>query len=346
MSGEATEDDAQQALPVALAAVTVAGQCRERSPVDLALFGQDADRFVPRFAQPAIGEALLARAIEAGAAECVADLTTASGARPFRVSLWRQRGGDRIRLIAAFAAMGEDRPKARQGAAGTVALPAVLEIAHDCHAPLASLIAQSVALRAEAETTGDPALAMLGADMAAGAWRLQRLCDDLFALGAEGGDATLHRTGEIDLTRLARRVMRLAAPVARLHGVDLVLPKTGGEEVPVVLADESSLWGALDDLIRHAIRAAGRGGRVAVDVQPAAGGLALVVRGTPPGRGQPQTPATAGDRPIAHWRDPREREAIATVLAISGAALEEAGAGALALAERVVFPASRCLALP
>lgn len=101
-SGDATGPEAD--LPTALAAVTVAGQCRERSPVDLALFGEAAERFVERFADPLAGEALLARALADGAAEGRAALITAARVGTFRVSLWRQRSGEKVRVVAAFAA--------------------------------------------------------------------------------------------------------------------------------------------------------------------------------------------------------------------------------------------------
>ncbi|MEO1459146.1 MAG: hypothetical protein AAFV49_16520 [Pseudomonadota bacterium] len=108
-SAHGGESPSGAGLPLCIAAVTVAGQCRERSPADEAVFGAAGDRFTTRFCDPGTGQALLARAISEGAAEGSAALTTGAGDAPFRVTLWRQRGGDRVRLIAAFAA---DRPAA------------------------------------------------------------------------------------------------------------------------------------------------------------------------------------------------------------------------------------------
>ncbi|MEM6678466.1 MAG: hypothetical protein AAF675_11415 [Pseudomonadota bacterium] len=97
--------EAPPSLPLALVAVTVAGQCRERSPADKALFGDDSAgaRFVDRFEDAKLGQALLARAIADGTAESRAVVLTTGGAVGCRVSLWRQRGGERLRITAAFA---------------------------------------------------------------------------------------------------------------------------------------------------------------------------------------------------------------------------------------------------
>jgi len=92
------------ALPVAMAALSVDGRCRERNPSDLAIFGAESDRLVPRFLEADTGQAMLARSIDQGTAEGAALLVTTAGPRRFRVSLWRQRGGERIRVLAAFAA--------------------------------------------------------------------------------------------------------------------------------------------------------------------------------------------------------------------------------------------------
>ncbi|MEL6574583.1 MAG: hypothetical protein AAFQ81_01735, partial [Pseudomonadota bacterium] len=99
--GPGGSDALPVALPVALLAVTVNGRCRERSPADLALFGSDADGFLERFADRHLGQSLFARAVEDGTAEGWAVLLTAAGPIGCRVSLWRQRGGERIRVVAA-----------------------------------------------------------------------------------------------------------------------------------------------------------------------------------------------------------------------------------------------------
>ncbi|MEM6972397.1 MAG: hypothetical protein AAF577_06295 [Pseudomonadota bacterium] len=90
-----------------LTAVTVAGQCRERSPVDKTVFGTRGDRFDDRFDDPAAARLLLAQAVAEGAA--MAEMVVMAGAvgLPAQVALWRQRGGDRIRIVAAFALMPE-----------------------------------------------------------------------------------------------------------------------------------------------------------------------------------------------------------------------------------------------
>ena len=87
------QEGAEHAMPVAMAALDVAGQIRERSPADMAIFGDGATRLIDRFIQPAGGQALLARAVNDGSAEGIAWLATGAGQQRFRISLWRQRGG-------------------------------------------------------------------------------------------------------------------------------------------------------------------------------------------------------------------------------------------------------------
>ena len=72
----------------------------------MAIFGEDATRLIDRFIQPAGGQTLLARAVSGGSAEGTAWLNTTAGQRRFRISLWRHRGGDRIRVLAAFSVCG------------------------------------------------------------------------------------------------------------------------------------------------------------------------------------------------------------------------------------------------
>ena len=74
-------------MPVAMAALDVAGQIRERSPADMAIFGDGATRLIDRFVQPAGGQELLARAASDGSAETTAWLITAAGQQRFRISL-------------------------------------------------------------------------------------------------------------------------------------------------------------------------------------------------------------------------------------------------------------------
>jgi len=56
-------------MPVAMAALDVAGQLRERSPIDLAIFGDEATRLTDRFVEPAGAQSLLAWAVSDGNAE-------------------------------------------------------------------------------------------------------------------------------------------------------------------------------------------------------------------------------------------------------------------------------------
>lgn len=337
-SGDATGPEAD--LPTALAAVTVAGQCRERSPVDLALFGEAAERFVERFADPLAGEALLARALAEGAAEGSATLVTAAGARAFRVSLWRQRGGDKIRLLAAFAALG-------RGAApgdGPVS-PHAARIAHDMQAPLGALIASGDALRAEALEPRPDRVARHAADITAASWRMLRLAGDLLDLAASGGTGGHARAlVEVDLHRLLGRARRMAlaeAAAAEVALEPLAVPGCG--PLPGVLSDESVLGGVIDDLLRHAIRAAGEGGAVRVAIEGTAEqGLAVAIRGTSAGARAARRRARSEIR-LPSAAAPRRDAALREAAAMAGGTLDMRSGSGGDVQARLGFSPSRCL---
>ncbi|MEL7140426.1 MAG: hypothetical protein AAFP67_15325, partial [Pseudomonadota bacterium] len=232
-------------LPVALLAVTVNGRCRERSPADLALFGPDGERFVERFEDRTVGQALFARAVDHGTADGQAVLLTAAGGLRCRVSLWRQRGGERIRVVAAIApetpggGMGGDggagggSSDGSGAARGRADLPAASEqasgLAWGRYPPLLSRSAGAVmdvlgALRGRAGA----AERLVLEDALAGLWRLMGLSGEMArraALVAElpegAAPASMPLPGagampsEVDLDRLVARLVRLATGTAR-----------------------------------------------------------------------------------------------------------------------------------
>ncbi len=202
-------------MPVAMAALDVAGQIRERSPADIAIFGEDATRLVDRFIQLAGGQTLLARG---GSAEGTAWLNTTAGQRRFRISLWRHRGGDRIRVLAAFSVCGEIDTDAHKGLPD-LAREALTRMGHDMRSPLAAAMGFAEMIRANPEDLKPAEAARHASDIVAAAWRLPRIADDLEAAGASGEMRPALRPAEVDLARLARRVARLAAPAARAAGV-------------------------------------------------------------------------------------------------------------------------------
>ena len=327
-------------LPVALATVTVAGQCRERSPIDVSLFGPDGDRFVDRFVARSEGQALLSRGISDGAAEAAALLVTPSGARPFRVTLWRQRGGERIRLLAAFCADELPPPKAIPALARDGGFRATVQrIGHDLRTPLSVLLRLAGRLRDGAGQAAPEEIASCASDIAAASWRLVSLADDLALAGAVGDAVPLGRAAEVDLARISRRIARLARPLA--ESVGAVIETVGLKEGAVVVADESSLWGVIDDLLQGAVRSAGQGGAAHVALFEADGGVALRI-GAEAGSDEAERPESAGPISAAAVVS-RGAEQIARVLAESGARLEFAAPRRGGMEARVVFPASRCL---
>ncbi|MEO0427632.1 MAG: hypothetical protein AAF160_09315 [Pseudomonadota bacterium] len=316
-------------LPVALLAVTVNGRCRERSPADLALFGPDGERFVERFEDRTVGQALFARAVDHGTADGQAVLLTAAGGLRCRVSLWRQRGGERIRVVAAIApetpegGMGGDggagggSSDGSGAARGRADLPAASEQASGPawgrYPPLLSRSAGAVmdvlgALRGRASA----AERLVLEDALAGLWRLMGLSGEMarraalvaeLPEGATPASMSLPGAGampsEVDLDRLVARLVRLATGTARR--ADVGLERAAAEEAPLwVVADAAALWSAVEMALEGAIDTVAEGGSVTVRIeQGARGGVCL--------------------RLIA-------RAALPSALA-SGAASEDAGAG-------------------
>src|SRR6056297_2308279 len=159
-------ETAAAAMALAIAAVSVDGRCRERSPADLALFGEARDRFVDRFETPEEGQSLLAAAIGAGTAETTARLRTQAGVSAHRVSLWRQRGGERIRLVAAFAGPAAEEPASRRGPSAPPAGAGDGALCRALESTLGGLIFRAEAARGAAGA----AEARAAADILAGAW--------------------------------------------------------------------------------------------------------------------------------------------------------------------------------
>jgi len=329
------------AMPVAMAALDVAGQIRERSPADMAIFGEGATRMIDRFVQPACGQALLARAVSDGSAEGVAALVTGAGQGRFRISLWRQRGGARIRVLAAFSAC-----ETLEGALGEgLAEPAretLIRMGHDMRSPLAAVMGFAGLIRAHTDGRKPTEAAGHATDIVAAAWRLMRIADDLEGAGTSGEVLPALRLAEVDIARLARRVARLATPAARTAGVVIQvrgLPKRGCG--PLVLGDESTLWSVIDNLLQNAVGHAGRGAVVAIALRtPGNGkeGLILEIADNGPGL---EAEELAGllqsakpGRGLVFMRD---------LARANGAELEIDTAPGQGLTARIVFPAARCL---
>jgi len=305
---------------VALAAVSVDGRCRERNPADLAIFGAERDQLVERFAVRASGQALFARATTDGAAEGAAVLLTAAGAQPFRISLWRQRGGDKIRVLAAFAACDGAEPL--RPAPDHGATPPAM-IGHEMGGTIDAVLGLAEGLRASGEA------AAVATDLLSAAWRLRRLADELIALDAGAAEWPRPVVAEVDVARLLRRVLRLRAPAAVARDVTLAAPELPARGAgPMVLTDERALWSTLDILLARAIARSAAQTTLSVGLEGGSAGQDLEIALDP------------GEADAAH--DPTRPD---TVLAerlarAAGAQLSTEADGASA---RLRFPAARCL---
>lgn len=335
------------ALPLAMAALDVAGQMRERSPTDLAVFGAGSARLTERFLEPATGQQLLARVVAEGSAEAAAWLQTAAGPRRFRVALWRARGGERIRILAAFAAIAEGAAPAADTLDADIpdmAREAVLRLGRELRTPIEAVMGFSELLRADPAGLTPEQVSAHASDVLAAAWRMMRLTSDLLAAAVPGGVQPPLHVAEVDIARLARRIAGLAAPAARSAGVTI---RTGGlpepGHGPLLLGDESTLWSALDALLQNALRHCGRGATVVLGLVPGAGGPVLEISDDGPGiaadrlAGLLAAPAEVGGVP-------RNGLAVCRALArANGAELELESGPERGLTARVVFPAARCL---
>jgi signal transduction histidine kinase len=331
-----------------MAALDVAGQIRERSPADMAIFGEGAVRLIDRFVQPVGGQAMLARAVSEGSAEGTAWLVTGAGQRRFRISLWRQRGGERIRVLAAFSVFGAPGgapvADASAGLSG-LAREAMIQMGHDMNSPLVAVMGFAELIRANPDRLKPAEAAAHAADIVSAAWRLMRIADDLEAVGTSGEVLPALHMAEVDIARLVRRVVRLAVPAARAAGVAINakgLPRRG--RGPLVLGDESMLWSIIDNLLQNAVRHAGRGAVVAIALRaPGDGngegqGVVLEIADNGPGL---KADELAG---LLQGGKPGRGLAFSRAMArANGTELEIDTAPGQGLTARLVFPAARCL---
>ncbi|MEM9782329.1 MAG: hypothetical protein AAF899_07620 [Pseudomonadota bacterium] len=271
---------------LALTAVTVAGQCRERSPVDLALFGNDGERFETRFADPAEGRRLLAQAVEAGAASSETRVAAGAAVMPARVALWRQRGGDRIRLIAAFALAESGGEQLRADAVATT-LAGVSRLLPGLEGAGAVDATALVAFARQIRRTLEATLLQLSETDATGRSLPERVAPSLWRLSTLVALMERHRDAdcvpgagaplaETDLVALVRRVMTLHETAAITRDVGLVPPAPDTLGRHVAMVDQPSLWGAVEAAVDLGTRALGKGGTIAARIDQAAG-LTLIL---------------------------------------------------------------------
>lgn len=327
-------------MPIAMAALDVAGQIRERSPADLAIFGEAAGRLAERFVQRDRGQALLARAVTDGSAEGIAWLVTGAGQQRFRVSLWRQRGGERIRILAAFSACAATGPEAEAQGLPEALREVLLRLGRDMRPPLGAVMGFAEMIRTAGALKPEEA-AGHASDILAAAWRLMRIAEDLEAVSSSGEARLTLVPAEVDLARLVRRVARLATPAAEAAGVAI---DTGGlpgrGQAPLVLGDERTLWSVVESLIDNAVRHAGRGAEVRVGLGPPEGrhGLVLEIADNGPG-----LEADALARLLEGAGAGRGIVLGRALARANGAELEFETAPGQGVTARLAFPPARCL---
>jgi len=320
-----------------MAAISVDGRCRERNPPDVAIFGAEGDRLVGRFVDPGEGQALLARCTGEGTAEGTALLATTGGARRFRISLWRQRGGERIRILGAFAAVGADQapgPGARGGSESPP--PPHVLIAEALGAPVEAVLAIAARLRAALRAgpgEEDPGLARPVSALLGAGWRLRRLSDDLRTLEEMRTPRLPVRMAEVDAGRLLRRVIELGQAGGTLEtvGIESALPAAG----PLVMTDEAALWTLAELMLGHAAAAAAEvgAGSLILACPEEAHGAVIEIRAADAGRAE----ARAGPAPP----DLRARQAALTEATGASVDLGRDADGLPLL--RLRFPPARCL---
>jgi two-component system OmpR family sensor kinase/two-component system sensor histidine kinase QseC len=153
----------------------------------------------------------------------------------------------------------------------------VADAAHELRSPLTALKLQlDLARRAPDEATRTRALA----ELAAGTERMRHLIEQLLVLArAEPGGAG-SANGDADLSEIARQATADAVPLAASRGMELELD---AERPLRVSGDEAALRILLRNLIDNAVRYAGTGGRVQVQVSENADQAVVRVDDSGPG---------------------------------------------------------------
>lgn len=299
-AGAPAARSAAAAVQAAIAVFAPDGRLSSRNSVDRTLFGNGASaaELSGRFEDSAGVETFLARLRETGTASGILACRTDKETRPMQVGAVLLPGGPAeaasqgppAGAVLTFAppepAPPEPAPPPGAGDPG-IAPDRLARLGHELRSPLNAVLGFAELIR---QGAGDGAgslparTAGHAADIVSAAWRLLGLADDLVAMGETRGGAQFLRMGEADLGRIARRLIRLAAPAANAAGVridDRGLPPPGA--VPVVLGDEGALWSVVDNLLQNAIRHAGSDVTVRLADPGPAGGLCLEIADDGPG---------------------------------------------------------------
>jgi two-component system phosphate regulon sensor histidine kinase PhoR len=166
---------------------------------------------------------------------------------------------------------------------------------HELRTPLASLAGFIDTLRGHAKDDPGARERFLGI-MASQAWRMARLIEDLMSLSRIELNEHIRPSDEVDLVLTVQDVMDALAPQAREAGVafEAVLGPRGEA---AVVGDRDQIVQVAQNLIDNAVKYAGRGGRVRVELERGVTAEAAVTLKNPQAsRLSLLTPDHTGDR--------------------------------------------------
>jgi two-component system OmpR family sensor kinase len=153
----------------------------------------------------------------------------------------------------------------------------VADAAHELLTPITALQLQAQLLsRASDEAGRQQALS----DLRAGLARTIRMAQQLLTLARQDADLQGLQMATVDLAELARRVVAMQQPLAENKGIALEL--RAGTACPVI-GEAGALATLLANLLENAIKYTPSGGQVAVAVDKAGGGAAVLIEDSGPG---------------------------------------------------------------
>jgi two-component system phosphate regulon sensor histidine kinase PhoR len=136
---------------------------------------------------------------------------------------------------------------------------------HELRTPLASLAGFIETLRGHAKDDPSARERFLGI-MAAQAWRMARLIEDLMSLSRIELNEHIRPSDEVDLGLAVTDVMDALSPQAKEAGVAFSIDM-GARGQAVVTGDRDQIVQVAQNLIDNAVKYAARGGRVSVELQ-------------------------------------------------------------------------------
>jgi two-component system phosphate regulon sensor histidine kinase PhoR len=166
---------------------------------------------------------------------------------------------------------------------------------HELRTPLASLAGFIDTLRGHAKddpVARDRFLGIMGAQ----AWRMARLIEDLMSLSRIELNEHIRPNDEVDLVLTVQDVMDALAPQAREAGVAFAAD-LGPRGETMVIGDRDQIVQVAQNLIDNAVKYAGRGGKVRVELErDVTAEAAVMLRNPHASRLSLLTPDHSGDR--------------------------------------------------